>query len=34
MWGKKVPPALIRYSRGGMGIKFTKVDEKFFEIFA
>ncbi len=31
-WAKSVPPSLIRYSRGGMGIEFTWISPELQKI--
>lgn len=32
-WAKKAPPNLVRHMKSGMGIKFTRVDEGFIELY-
>ncbi|MEE9614039.1 MAG: PilZ domain-containing protein [Thermodesulfobacteriota bacterium] len=33
IWAKKVSPNLIRTLKGGMGIKFTRIDEALLEAY-
>ncbi len=34
VWAKKVPPALSRIMRNGMGIRFTRLDRDVLTIYA